>query len=513
MKTDKGKVWLVGAGPGDRALFTLKGLEVLSKADVVVYDSLVGSSILCMIPPQAEAINVGKRASHHTMPQEEINRLLLKKALEGKKVVRLKGGDPFLFGRGGEELELLRNNQIPYEVVPGITSPISVPAYNGIPVTHRDFTSSLHIITGHRKALSQKKGSDSSDGPEFEPLSIPFRALTETGGTLVFLMGVTALPAICEGLLSAGMDPAMPAAILQKGTTARQKKIVATISTLPEEVKRQGVDTPAIIVVGRVVALSDRFSWFNELPLSASRILVTRPRELVSTLCEKLRALGAEVLEIPSTELVPIPENKALEEAFRNIGDYRWIAFTSPSGVRIFFQEMQERKIDIRSLSHLHFAVLGEGTRNALEEHGILADLMPEIYDGASLGKALAEKMAAGERLLLPRAEIGSKEILDALSRHPVTDLPLYRTESRTQDILPLSSMFAAGEIDCAAFTSSSGVKAFLAAYPELDAQKVNAVCIGKQTADTAEKAGMKVSVSEKATIDSLLQKIIECCQ
>ena len=244
-----GKVWLVGAGPGDIGLFTLKGAAVLQQADVVVYDSLVGEGVLAKIPEYARLINVGKRANHHTMVQEDINKVLLEEAEKGNKVVRLKGGDPFLFGRGGEELELLSENGIPYEIVPGVTSPISVPAYNGIPVTHRDFCSSLHIITGHKRA-----------GQEYD---IDFKALTQTKGTLVFLMGIAALEDICKGLLAGGMDPDMPAAVLQKGTTAGQKRVVATVGTLKEEVDRQGIETPAIIVVGKVCSLpgTRNFLW------------------------------------------------------------------------------------------------------------------------------------------------------------------------------------------------------------------------------------------------------------
>ena len=261
MKT--GKVWLVGAGPGDVGLFTLKGMETLQNAEVVVYDSLVGQGILSKIPESARCINVGKRAANHTMPQEQINRVLVEEAKKGYRVVRLKGGEPFFFGRGGEELEELIKEGIPYEVVPGVTSPISVPAYNGIPVTHRDYTSSLHIITGHKK--------------QGEAYDIDFEALVRTKGTLVFLMGVGALKDICTSLLNAGMDKDMPAAILQKGTTARQKRIVATVSTLEDEVKRQGIETPAIIVVGKVCALADEFAWYEKMPLSGYKVLVTRP--------------------------------------------------------------------------------------------------------------------------------------------------------------------------------------------------------------------------------------------
>ena len=254
-----GKVWLVGAGPGDAGLFTLKGQEVLNKAEVVVYDSLVGQGVLTMIPESARLIYVGKRADRHTMPQEQINEILLEEAQKGYRVVRLKGGDPFLFGRGGEELELLSRNHVPYEVVPGVTSPLAVPAYNGIPVTHRDFCSSLHIITGHKRA-----------GKEYD---IDFKALVDTKGTLVFLMGAAALKDICAGLLNAGMDQAMPAALLQKGTTAGQKRIVADVGTLPEEAQRRGVETPAIIVVGKVCALADTFAWYEKLPLEGWKVI------------------------------------------------------------------------------------------------------------------------------------------------------------------------------------------------------------------------------------------------
>ena len=316
MKT--GKVWLVGAGPGDIGLFTLKGLKVLEQADVVVYDSLVGQGVLSRIPEGVKLINVGKRASHHIMRQENINQVLLEEAQKGLRVVRLKGGDPFLFGRGGEELELLRENGIPYEVVPGVTSSIAVPAYNGVPVTHRDFCSSVHIITGHKRA-----------GKEYD---IDFRALVDTKGTLVFLMGVSALPDICAGLINAGMEKDMPAAILQKGTTAGQKRIVATVSTLEEEVKRQGIETPAIIVVGKVCTLAEKFGWYEELPLAGWKVLVTRPKELVSRTADKLREKGAEVLELPAIRTVPMEDQSRLYEAMDHLENYQWLVFTSPTG-------------------------------------------------------------------------------------------------------------------------------------------------------------------------------------
>ena len=281
----RGKVILVGAGPGDPGLLTLKGQEALKKAEVVVYDRLVSPAILAMMPESAEKIDVGKEASHHKVPQWQINQILLDKALEGKTVVRLKGGDPFVFGRGGEELEGLAERGVAFEEVPGVTSAIAACAYAGIPVTHRDFCSSLHIITGHAKAGAE--------------LTIDFEALVRTRGTLVFLMGVTAMPKIVEGLLRAGMDPDTPAAMVESGTTPAQRRCDATLQTLPERAAAMGIHSPAIIVVGKVCALAKDFCWYDRLPLKGKRILVTRPRDRAGTLSEKLRALGADVTEYP----------------------------------------------------------------------------------------------------------------------------------------------------------------------------------------------------------------------
>ncbi len=489
-----GKVWLVGAGPGDCGLFTLKGYQTLQQADVVVYDSLVGAGVLTMIPDSARTIDVGKRASNHTLPQHETNKVLLREALAGNKVVRLKGGDPFLFGRGGEELELLSEHNVPYEIVPGVTSPISVPAYNGIPVTHRDFTSSLHIITGHKRA-----------GKEYD---INFKALVETEGTLVFLMGVSALGDICRALVENGMDPAMPAAILQQGTTAGQKRIVATVSTLEEEVERQGIETPAIIVVGKVCALADQFAWYEKLPLMGCKVLVTRPRELQSSMSAKLRLQGAEVLELPAIATKAIPDNEPLKKAFQQLAEYQWIAFTSPTGVRIFFEEMLEAGIDSRKLAGVKFAVIGSGTAKALKQRGFIADLMPEVYDGEALGKLLAETASKDDRILLPRAALGNREMIDALEGFRVDDIATYDTIYQAQEFIDEGKLFEEGGMTCAVFTSASTVRGFAEAVKDLDYSKVTAACIGRQTKAAADALGMKTWMAEKATIDSLVELV-----
>ncbi len=499
-----GKVWLVGAGPGDPGLFTLRGAQVLARAEVVVYDALVGEGVLTMIPAEAELINVGKRSGNHIMAQEEINRTLLEKAQEGKRVVRLKGGDPFLFGRGGEELELLRENNIPYEIVPGVTSAVAVPAYNGIPVTHRDFCSSVHIITGHKR-------KDAS-------YDIDFEALVRTGGTLVFLMGLAAMQDILEGLMKAGMDPDCPAAVLSHGTTAHQRRVVATVGTLCKQSQLAGITAPAIIVVGEVCSLAQSFAWYEKRPLSGKQILVTRPKELVSEMARRLREQGAQVLELPAICTEAIHPNPALSDALERIsqeGPYDWIVFTSPSGVRIFFEQLAG-KWDIRLLAGSKIAAIGEGTRKALREHGLITDFVPSVYDGDTLGAELAALCSGGERILIPRAAIGNKALPEALRAVPGTavyDVPIYDTRYARNAVVDEKKMIENGEIDYAVFTSASTVRGFAGALEGLDFTKVNAVCIGKQTRAAAEALGMHTCMARKATMDSVVECICELCQ
>ena len=497
----KGKVWLVGAGPGDIGLFTLKGMEVLQQAEVVVYDSLVGQGVLAKVPTTARLIDVGKRADKHTMPQEQINQVLLEEAQKGQRVVRLKGGDPFLFGRGGEELELLTVNGIPYEIVPGVTSSIAVPAYNGIPVTHRDFCSSVHIITGHRRA-----------GKEYD---IDFKALVNTKGTLVFLMGIAALSDICFGLLEAGMDPAMPAAVLQKGTTADQKRVVATVATLKEEVDRQGIETPAIIVVGKVCRLADEFGWYEKLPLAGWKVLVTRPKGRSSRTAEELRRRGAEVLELPSIRTVPLEDQSTLVHAFEEISSYQWIVFTSPTGVEIFFDEMDKKEVDVRSIGQAKIAVIGEGTKKKLKEHHLLADFVPSVYDGDTLGAELAKELQGNEKILIPRAEAGNKKLTELLEQTgaKVDDIATYTTCYEKSRLIDEKKELETGSVDCVVFTSASTVKGFVEDTRGLDYTKVKAACIGKQTKAAADVYGMQTRMAKKATIESLIELVEEMKQ
>ncbi|MCR5626148.1 MAG: uroporphyrinogen-III C-methyltransferase [Lachnospiraceae bacterium] len=496
-----GKVYLVGAGPGERGLFTLKGLKVLKEAEVVVYDALVGEEVLTLIPEEAELINVGKRAGNHIMVQEDINKVLLDKALEGKKVVRLKGGDPFLFGRGGEELELLTKNDIPYEVIPGVTSAFAVPAYNGIPVTHRDYTSSVHIITGHKKK-----------GEEYD---IDFEALVRTKGTLIFLMGIAALEDIMNSLLKAGMDGKTPAAVLEKGTTAGQRRVVATVETLKEEADKAGIETPAIIVVGDVCKLSEEFFWYEKKPLGTKRILLTRPKDLQSEMAGKLRDLGAEVMELPAIRTEPYKENQKLKECL--VKDYDWLVFTSPTGVKVFMEEFLKEK-DVRALWKSKLAVIGTGSEKELRKYGLKADFKPSVFDGETLGRELAgvinsDRRSGNIRVLIPRAAIGNKELTDELSKAgniDIDDIPTYDTVYASSPVVDERSYVEEGLIDYAVFTSASTVRGFAAAMEGADITKVKAVCIGKQTEAEALKMGMKTKRAKEASMDSLAQAVIE---
>jgi len=445
-----------------------------------------------MVPDSAKLIFAGKRSGHHYLRQEETNRVLLTEALKGRRVVRLKGGDPFVFGRGGEELELLQAYGIPYEVVPGVTSAFAVPAYNGIPVTHRDFCSSVHIVTGHRRAD--------------HTYDIDFDALRRTGGTLVFLMGIAALPDICGGLLSAGMDPATPAAVLERGTTARQHRISATLGTLEETCAATVVQTPAIIVVGRVAGLAEEFAWAERRPLAGVRVLLTRPKDRISGMAALLRARGAEVLEHPSIETVEL-HSAEMDSAFAALAErkYSWLVFTSPAGVRIFLQALFQQ-MDLRVLTGVRLAAVGQGTAKALLEYGLWVDFLPSVSDGETLGRELAELGVKGTHILIPRAAIGGEALTDALraAGAEVEDLAVYDTRYTRPGAVDLKAEISAGEIDFAVFTSASTVRGLVNSWPGVDLTKLRAVCIGRQTAAAAEAAGMQTVTAPQATLEAL---------
>ena len=506
-KERKGKVWLAGAGPGDASLLTLKAARLIEKADVIVYDALISAETLSRIPEKKEVIYVGKHAGDHPVPQEEINRILVREAEKGKQVLRLKGGDPFVFGRGGEELELLIRAGIPFEIVPGVTSAAAVPAYAGIPVTHRDYASSFHVITGHAR-----KGGR---------VDLDFPALVRLKGTLVFLMGLSAMEFLLNGLTEAGMDPDTPAAVLENGTCAGQRRVTATVGTLKEASDRAGIKTPAIIVVGKVCALSSQMHWAEDRVLGGRQFLVTRPRQSSSSLAERLRDLGAQVIEMPAIRTEPICPNRRLREVLETFGthaDQEWLVFTSPAGADLFFDQLMELGMDLRSLlvrgAEVRIAAIGSGTAAALGKRGLIPDLVPRVYSAAALGEALAETAAEGSRITVARAEKGSEELLPPLLKAglDVEDIPLYRTLYETHPLLKdrIRELLEQGRIDAVTFTSASTVRGFTGAVECADYTGIRAVCIGEQTAAEAAKYGMQIQVSDQASMDAMVGKIVE---
>ena len=480
-----GKVWLAGAGPGDAGLLTVKTRRIMKEADVIVFDALVSTEILSLIPLGKELIDVGKRQGNHSVPQSEINRILLDKAGEGKKVLRLKGGDPFVFGRGGEEAEALQGEGIPFEVVPGVTSAVSVPAYAGIPVTHREFVSSFHVITGHPR----KDGSSRID----------YKSLVSYGGTLIFLMGITSLGTIVKGLMEAGMNPETKAAVVEKGTTAGQKQVISTLDKLEAEVEKCRIGTPALIVVGEICGLSEKFNWKSIRPLDGKQIIVTRPGNNHGNLAEDLRMLGAQVIEMPTIRTKPISPNENLKTALMDMDSRQkeeWLVFTSVIGVRTFFEELRNLRIDLRTLfgkgGRLKIAAIGAATERELAVRGIFADAVPEVYTAEHLGKCIAGIAETGSFVTIVRAENGSKELVPPLLKKGlrVRDIPLYSTEYEENEIITnrVKNLLTQGEIDYITFTSGSTVKGFVNALKDAEIEKVCAVCIGKQTQKEAER-------------------------
>lgn len=496
----KGKVWLVGAGPGDAGLLTVKGAKALANAQTVVYDALVGEGVLGKIPESAKQIYVGKRGGNHAKTQDEINYILVDAAENGNRVVRLKGGDPFVFGRGSEEAKVLREQKIPFEIIPGVTSAVSVPAYCGIPVTHRGIATSFHVITGHFK--------------NGEPVILDFEAFVRTEGTLIFLMGLSSAKEICEGLLNAGMSADMPAALLQEGTTARQKKVISTLEKLIEDGRNAGIKAPAIIVVGEVCNLEEVCRWAEDRPLFGKRVLVTRPRRRAGRMAELLEESGAEAIEFPVIETRLVEEQKAIENAVLNINKFDWLAFTSPSGVEHLLEYLKVNRLDIRILGDVKIAVIGRATGDSLQKAGIYYDYMPERFYAADLGEGLAKKMEKSEKLLILRAREASPKLLKPLNEAGICyeDNPLYETlyPSDNPAAFRIKEMLKAGEFDFVTFTSASTVKGFLKIFSE-EEEILNcfvAVCIGEETAGIVKKYGMNYLVSEIPDMESMIKRM-----
>ncbi|MBI4765519.1 MAG: uroporphyrinogen-III C-methyltransferase [Deltaproteobacteria bacterium] len=497
-----GKVFLVGAGPGDPGLITLKGARLLQQAEVVIYDFLASPELLRHVSKAAEIIYVGKKGGDHTLPQNEINQLIIDKALLGKRVVRLKGGDPFIFGRGGEEAEELAKAGIPFEIVPGVTSAIAVPAYAGIPLTHRRYNTGVAFFTGH-------------EDPTKEALVPGLEKQTGKAETLVYLMGVKNLPSIVEGLLQEGLESQTPAALIRWGTTSNQKTIAGTLETIVQKAEEAALTPPAIFVVGKVIELRDTLNWFERRPLFGRTIVVTRTRDQASELVNRLNDLGADCLEFPTIRIVPPSDWSPLDQALRRIEDYHWIFFTSPNGVRFFLDRMEYLHLDLRSLKGIKIGVIGPATAQALSEYHLQADLIPEKFQAEYLLEALSHTPLANQKVLIPRAE-QAREILPEGLRQmgaEVLVVSAYQTLPSEEGKEELEKKLAQGLIDCLTFTSSSTVINFLTLFPRQEIlsllKKVTIACIGPITAQTARNNGLQVPiVAEEYTIPGLVTAI-----
>jgi uroporphyrinogen III methyltransferase/synthase len=496
----KGLVYLVGAGPGNPGLITVKGLACLQKADVIVYDRLVSPALLRQAPQECEMIDVGKSPRRHTLPQEAINALLVEKALAGKAVVRLKGGDPFLFGRGGEEAEALAEAGVPFEVVPGVTSAIAAPAYAGIPVTHRDQTSSFAVVTGH-------------EDPTKADSSLDWQKLATGVGTLVILMGVGNLPKIVAKLIEHGRDPRTPVAIVQEGTDTRQKTVTGTLADIVERAREADIKPPAVTVVGEVVALREKLRWFDTKPLFGKRVLVTRSREQASALSERLRELGAEPLEYPTIEIAPPKDMTPLDEAIATLPSYDWLILTSANGVRALVDRMSEKGTDIEALRRPKIAAIGPATAQALQRHGLRVDYMPEVYLAEEIAAGIGD--VAGQRILLSRVERAPKQLAQALRGKgaAVDEVTAYRTLAVGAPD-ELKALLEDEQIDIVTFTSSSTVRNLVANLPGPTPATVLSrclvACIGPVTAKTAKRLGIRVDVVAKEhTIPGLVEAIV----
>ena len=447
----KGIVYLVGAGPGDPGLLTLRGAELLGRADVVVYDALVNAELLRLAPKSAEIIYGGKRAKEHAIDQKQLNQLLIAHAQSGKTVVRLKGGDPYVFGRGGEEAEQLADAGVPFEVVPGVSSFVAVPNYGGVPLTHRGFCSKVTLITGH-------------EDPAKEASSIDWAQVAKTPGTKVIMMGTDRISQIAEMLVAHGLDAATPAALVRWGTTGRQQSIAGTLATIGKVAVDKKIGPPTVAVIGEVVKLRDKLNWFERRPLFGRRVVVTRTREQASQLSRQLRELGAEVLEIPVIKLEAPGRREDLVDALLALNSYDWLVFTSPNGVVKFFEYFFKQFHDMRDLGGARIAAVGPATANQLKDLHLQVDLMPDEATAASIAKAFAKfESLENLRICLLRAEVASRELpleLEALGAI-VDDIACYRTVPETEDPTGMAAKLLETGADWLTFTSSSTVEHF----------------------------------------------------
>ena len=497
-----GTVYLVGAGPGDPGLITVRGQELLRRADVVVYDHLVSPRLLSWCRPGVKRVYAGKEAGQHTLSQDAVNTLLVRAARTSKVIVRLKGGDPFLFGRGGEEALALARAGVTYEVVPGVTSALAVPAYAGIPVTHRQLSSSVAIVTGH-------------EDPAKPDSAIRWMQLATACDTIIFLMGVSTLRAIAGQLIRHGRKATTPCAVIERGTWAKQRTVAGTLRTIAADARRVGVKAPAVVVVGDVVTLRKKLGWFEDRPLFGRRILVTRASEKAGTLSEQLERLGAEVEELPAIELAPVHANGALRQAVQELPKTDWVFFTSPEGVGWFSKWLTPHRKDLRSLAGCHIAAIGPKTAVSLEERGLHVDFVPKRFSQEGVLEDLPRRMLRGKRALILSAQESRDVLTLGLRRRgmAVRKVPIYRT------VLPQALLRRLDEalgrpIDLVTVTSASCVEhlheALKATGHPARFRQLRFASIGPVTSQAVCSLGGRVIVEAKtSTIEGLVDAMV----
>jgi len=496
-------VSLVGAGPGDPSLITIGGAARLAEADVIVYDRLANPALLAHARAGAERIYAGKEPDRHALTQEQINALLVEHGLAGRRVVRLKGGDPFVFGRGGEEAEALAAAGVPFEVIPGVTSAIAAPAYAGIPVTHRGLASSFAVVTAH-------------EDPAKDASSIDWARLAMGVDTLVFLMGVERLPQIAARLIEHGRAASTPVAVIEWGTLPRQRVVAGTLENIAAAVRDAGVGAPAVTVVGEVVRLRDGLRWFDTRPLFGVRVLVTRTRDQASELSRALAAQGAEPVELPTIDIVASYDARAVASAIEDLrtSAYAWVIFTSGNAITEFLAHMRAAELDTRGFGRAQIAVVGPGTERALASHGLRADAVPAEYVAEGLLDVLTSRVMRGQRVLLPRAEGARPLIVDGLEARGarVDDLTLYRSDVPSSPDAEGLRRLRAGEIDVVTFASSSAVRNLVEMLGGDIAplRKTLIAAIGPITAQAVRDAGLDVGVTaEEYSIDGLVAALV----
>jgi len=501
----QGMVYLVGAGPGDAGLLTLRGAELLARADVVVYDALVNPDLLRHAPKGAEIIYGGKRAKDHALPQSELNQLLIAKARSGKTVVRLKGGDPYVFGRGGEEAEELADARVPFEVVPGVSSFVAVPSYAGIPLTHREFCSRITLITGH-------------ENPAKENSTIDWAQVARTPGTKVIMMGTDRIGPISRTLVANGMDPATPVAMVRWGTTGRQESISGTLANIEQVAQQEEIGPPTVTVIGEVVNLREKLNWFERRPLFGQRIVLTRAREQASHLAQRLQELGAEVLEVPTIKIEAPTRREDVVDALLELNSYDWLVFTSPNGVSNFFQYFFRQFHDMRDLGGARVAAVGPATANKLKELHLQVDLMPDEALAANIAEAFSEFESIDNlKICLLRAEVANPDLPKALEALGaiVDDIACYRTVPETEDPSGAAAKLTEAGADWITFTSGSTVEHFHTRFdlPALLKKHpgIKLASIGPETTKSLSALGLTPKIEAVVhSIDGLISALLQ---